>query len=87
MGQLKPGATYIYEKAYGITYAREAGSPLNTRFEIGRDYDRTLRDESELWEKIIIEGKNNPALQKALDNAKLIYHLSKKQEPLFWHPV
>lgn len=87
MGQLKPGVQYIYEKADGITYAREVGSPVNTRFEIGRDYDRKLRDELILWEKIIVEGKNNPTLQTALDNAKLIYHLGKKEEPLFWHPV
>ncbi len=87
MGQLKPGVTYVYEKADGITYAREIGSPINTRFEIGRDYDRKLKDELQLWEKIIVEGKSNPTLQKVLDNAKLVYHLSKKEEPPFWHPV
>ena len=39
MGQLKPGATYIYERANGVIYAREFGSALDTRFEIGYEYD------------------------------------------------
>lgn len=75
MGSLKEGATYIYERADGITYAREFGA--TERFEIGRDYDRVLRDDVEMWQEIIKEGKNNPALQEALNRAKILYHLSK----------
>lgn len=75
MGSLKEGATYIYERADGITYAREFGA--TERFEIGRDYDRVLRDDMEMWQEIIKEGKNNPALQEALNRAKILYHLSK----------
>jgi hypothetical protein len=77
MGSLKPDATYIYEKADGITYAREFGAPHNDRFEIGRDYQRFLKDELRLWEDIVQEGRTNQALQAALDRAKLVYHLSK----------
>ena len=77
MGTLKPGAKYIYEKANGITYAREFGAPHNDRFEIGRDYERFLKDELQLWENIVREGRTNPALQDALDRAKIVYHLSK----------
>ena len=77
MGTLKPGAKYIYEKANGITYAREFGAPHNDRFEIGRDYERFLKDELQLWEDIVREGRTNPALQDALDRAKIVYHLSK----------
>ena len=77
MGSLKPDATYIYEKANGITYAREFGAPHNDRFEIGRDYQRFLKDELRLWEDIVREGRTNQALQAALDRAKLVYHLSK----------
>jgi hypothetical protein len=77
MGSLKPDATYIYEKADGITYAREFGAPHNDRFEIGRDYQRFLKDELRLWEDIVREGRTNQALQAALDRAKLVYHLSK----------
>ena len=54
LGQLKPGATYIYEKADGITYAREFGAPHNDRFEIGRDYQRFLKD-VERWLGVKIE--------------------------------
>jgi len=77
MGSLTPGATYIYEKADGITYAREFGAPHNKRFEIGRDYERFLKDELRLWEDIVREGRTNKALQAALDRVKLVYHLSK----------
>ena len=77
MGSLKPGATYIYEKADGITYAREFGAPHNDRFEIGRDYQRFLQDELQLWEEIVREGRTNPVLQDALDRVKIVYHLSK----------
>jgi len=39
MGQLKPGATYIYESANGVVYARESGADPSTRFEVGYEYD------------------------------------------------
>jgi hypothetical protein len=77
MGALTPGAKYIYEKADGITYAREFGALHNERFEIGRDYERFLKDELQLWEDIVREGRTNKALQDALDRAKIVYHLSK----------
>jgi hypothetical protein len=38
MGNLKPGATYVYEKANGVTYAREMGAPPETRQVVGYDY-------------------------------------------------
>ena len=77
MGTLTPGATYIYEKANGITYAREVGAPPNERFEIGRDYQRFLKDELQLWEEIVREGRTNQALRSALDRVILVYYLSK----------
>jgi len=43
MGNLKPGATYIYERSDGIVYARESGADPSTRqvvgYESGREYD------------------------------------------------
>jgi hypothetical protein len=39
MGQLKPGATYIYERVEDTVYQREAGADPGTRVEIGYDYD------------------------------------------------
>ena len=43
MGTLTPGATYIYERADGIVYAREFGADPSTRqvvgYENGKEYD------------------------------------------------
>ena len=39
MGTLKPDATYIYERANGVVYAREFGADPSDRFEIGYEYD------------------------------------------------
>ena len=43
MGTLKSGATYIYERADGVVYAREFGVDPSTRkvvgYENGREYD------------------------------------------------
>jgi hypothetical protein len=88
MGRLKPGATYIYEKADGVTYAREFGSDPMTRIEIGWDYDprtpdgRPLRDhimDDKLWGDIRRAATTNNALREALEHAKIIYYLSKKE--------
>jgi hypothetical protein len=86
MGTLKPGATYVYEKANGITYAREIGADPSTRKEIGWDYDprtsdgRPLHDhimDDNLWGKIRREAKTNPSLHEALERVKILYYLSK----------
>ena len=77
MGSLTPGVKYIYEKANGITYAREFNAPHSERFEIGRDFEMILKDEIRLWEEIVRAGRTNQALQEALDRAKIVYHLSK----------
>jgi hypothetical protein len=93
MGQLKPGAKYIYERNGGVTYAREFGADPSTREVIGWNYDptspnfdprtsdgRPLHDhimEDQLWGNIRREAKTNSALQEALERVKIIYHLSK----------
>jgi len=81
MGNLKPGATYIYERADGVTYAREFGDPSSSRFPIGWDADVQLRlgerEEDMLWKNIRQAAMDNEELQYALDRVKIIYHLSK----------
>jgi hypothetical protein len=77
MGSLKPGATYIYEKADGITYAREVGASPSDRFEIGRDCGRKELDDHNEWVQIRLAAKKNPALQKAVDHVKFIYNMVK----------
>lgn len=94
MGSLKPGATYVYERDGKTVYAREAGAPPETRRVVGWDYDPAnnpgiakIRHEF-LWGDIFEEAKTNPALQKALDQCIVLYHLSKdKPTPPDWHPV
>ena len=97
MGSLKPGATYIYEKADGVTYAREFGADPSTRQEIGWDYDsrtndgRPLHDhimDSKMWGEIRRMAKTNPTLQDAIDRVIMLYHLineDKSNTP--HHPV
>ncbi len=91
MGSLKPGATYIYERDGNEVYAREFGQ--TERKLIGYDYKekidieykgRPLHEqilEDKMWGEIRREARTNPALQKALDRAIMIYRLS-KDKPL-----
>ncbi len=83
MGNLTPGMTYIYERANGITYAREFGAPSNERFPIGWDAEtkiklEELRDDN-LWHDIRRAASSNEELQVALERVKIIYHLSKEK--------
>ena len=89
MGTLIPGATYIYERADGVVYARELGADPNTRQVIGMDYDPrtndvgTLHDqlrEDKMWGEIRRAAQTNPTLQDALNRAIIIYQLSKANE-------
>ncbi len=93
MGQLTPGATYVYERVDGITYARKLGDDPNNRVEVGRNYEAVDRvfgipvTEIAKIVDMIKAAEHNPALQDALERVKLIYELSKKEEPLQHHPV
>lgn len=85
---LKPNTAYVYEKVDGILYAKEFGS--TTRFEIGRDEERTRRDQMdiELWTEILSESLTNEALRQELERVKIFYILSKKEsKSIFHHPV
>jgi hypothetical protein len=88
MSSLKPGATYIYEQANGIVYAREAHSL--ERIEIGRTSDRVKNDQLEwdLWKEIVEQSKFNPALQSELERVKIFYLLMKGDAvEIQHHPV
>lgn len=88
MGSLTPGATLIYERANGVTYARESGSlerhvvgydlaANDPRTNDGRPVHDHMMD-NKLWSEIRQAAHTNPALQAALDRAIIIHHLSKK---------
>lgn len=91
MGRLKPGATYVYEKADGVTYAREIGAHPGDRFAIGWDYNLKEKNERtkriELWDKIFYDARTNPSLQEAIERVIVIYELQKREDPPGWHPV
>lgn len=98
MGTLKPGATYIYEKANGVTYAREQGAHPGDRVAIGWDYlgagESTFLGHpvSEVAELVAMKeaAESNPALHDALERAKILYELSRDHTPdnsPQWHPV
>jgi hypothetical protein len=89
MGSLKPGTTYIYERNADEVYAREVGADPSTRKLVGYNWDPTTGNrsihnqliEDKLWGEIRRMAPTNPALQKALDRAIMIYRLS-KDKPL-----
>jgi hypothetical protein len=101
MGRLKPGATYIYERADGVTYAREMGAHPGDRFAIGWDSGAVesgtgtflgmpIQQVGELV-AIAHAAESNPALQDALERVKMLYQLTKQhnEQDLTpgWHPV
>jgi hypothetical protein len=88
MGTLTPGATYVYERNGEEIYARESGktertlvgyqyeNKIDPRTSDGRPLIEHIRDDK-LWGEIRRAATTNPALQKALDRAIMIYRLSK----------
>ena len=86
MGTLKTGATYIYEKANGVTYAREFGADANTREAIGWEANKVDTvfgipvDILAEWVAITNAAKTNPALQDALNSVKMLYELTKNRD-------
>jgi hypothetical protein len=59
MGNLKPGATYIYERTDGVIYAREFGADPSTRTVIGYDYDPiTGQKIPHQWDSRTVDGKS-----------------------------
>jgi hypothetical protein len=81
MGSLKPGATYIYEHADGVTYAREFGAAHSERFEIGRTFIKQQKDyveqQRQFWTAVVEAAAENKVLQDAIDRVKILYELSK----------
>lgn len=95
MGTLKPGATYIYERADGIVYARESGADPSTRQVVGYENAKSWdpitghridtflgMDMQRVAELVGMAqaAETNPTLQDALERATIIYQLSKTHE-------
>jgi len=73
----------IYESPDGgkTVYMREPGSPVQSRkLAWESEESKSLREEieeSKLWGNIRRAAKTNPTIQRALDEAILLYKLSK----------
>lgn len=92
MGNLTPGAKYIYESpdGGGSVYARDSNT--NERRLVGYSFDALEKKRKEeqiaLWQDILKESENHEALKKALDHAILLYKLVKEdKKEMLWHPV
>lgn len=91
MGQLKPGATYIYESPDGgeTTYAREIGT--TDRVMIGQSHRaQSMREqiqEDKLWGEIRRKAKTHPGLQAELERVIMFYTLLQQKDEIMWHPV
>jgi len=82
MGSLKPGATYIYERADGIVYAREFGE--TKRRVVGYESDdgnisaSTKRLLTELNE-VVKMCEVDPGMKELLDQLFVMYNLKKHE--------
>lgn len=78
MGNLVPGATYIYESPDGglTTYARLEGS--TERVMIGQSWQAKELVEQRLWTEIYLKRKLTPALTEAVEKCIIIYKLSEE---------
>jgi hypothetical protein len=81
MGSLTPGAMYIYESSDDgkTVYAREFGTNEKkligqtfTAQELEKEYNNEM-----LWREMNRAAKTNEALQRAMEYAIIIYHMSK----------
>ena len=82
MGNLKPGATYIYESPDGglTTYARELGAPTSERIMIGQSWQARELVEQRMWNDIYPKRNLNPALTDAVEKCIIIYKLSEESK-------
>lgn len=84
------GTRYIYENdTYGNIWGRPIGKSHSERVLIGTYPVDNWIQESHYWHRIVTAAKDNPALQEALERAKVLYELSKKNNdgPVMHHPV
>ena len=82
MGNLKPGATYVYESPDGgeTVYAREMGSLPESRVMIGQSWMAKQQIERRMWAEIYDKRNQNTALQSAVEECIIIYKLSEDYE-------
>lgn len=84
MSRLKPGATYIYERADGRVYAREFGAAPNTRMLIGYDSEVQEYKERRYYmnhiNDVITMCETDLAMKDLLERLFVLYNLKKSNE-------
>jgi hypothetical protein len=83
MGSLKPGATYIYERAGGIIYAREYGETKRRVVGYETDDERIAASSKRLLSElneVIKMCETDPAMQAMLEQLFVLYNLKKNHE-------
>ena len=83
MGSLNPGATYIYERAGGIIYAREFGE--TKRRVVGYESnDDTISASSKRllseMNEVVKMCETDPAMKAMLEQLFVMYNLKKNHE-------
>jgi hypothetical protein len=89
MGQLKPGAEYIYESPDGgkTIFAREFGVYPIKRVLIGERYP-TIQEklqEEKMWKDILELSKTNETLRSEVERIITVYHLVKDDDSSIEH--
>lgn len=83
MGTLTPGATYVYERAGGIIYAREFGQTKRRVVGYETDEDHVAASSkrmlSELNE-VVRMCETDSAMKELLDQLFVLYNLKKTHE-------
>lgn len=83
MGSLKPGTTYIYERAGGVIYAREFGE--TKRRVVGYEgFDDTISASSKRllseMNEVVKMCESDPAMKEMLEQLFVMYNLKKQHE-------
>jgi len=83
MGSLKPGATYIYERAGGIIYAREFGKTKRQVVGYETDNNHISASSKRLlteMNEVVRMCETDPGMKELLDQLFVMYNLKKNHE-------
>lgn len=83
MGSLKPGATYIYERAGGVIYAREFGETKRRVVGYETDGDHVSASSKRLlseMNEVVKMCETDPAMKAMLEQLFVMYNLKKQHE-------
>jgi hypothetical protein len=72
---------FIYESPDGgrTVYQREPGAPNRVAIKDDTEQDREDTNRWIMWRDILRAAKTNPELKEALDRARLLYELTRRE--------